>query len=214
MFRKEIKTHEEFEKDYQRLRRQVLNQICVARLHYFRLEKELAELQNTLPDKCYIAMYVSNSGRRLKSQDDGRGEPKYKYYALGCKDKLLPTRAKTEPSQTKRRPNEIKRIKAVDLSDERILTNKIHLGHVYNPNYLTAVIELERSRARKIKQEAYENLKVIIRETRSYWLESKRFHQRFSAKPKNKSSELALIDKEIMSSKDAFSEFNGFQSSL
>ena len=148
---------------YQELRKETLTQICKARTHYFRLQKELEELTTILPDKCYIARYKSNSHR----------VPGHWYYALGCTDKALPCVRSKDPNN-------------------RNLTKKIHLGHLENPNYLTAVIELERSRVRRVKLDTCEAIRVHLKQKQAYWLARKR-QQKNNTNP----GSFAPIDREI-----------------
>ena len=75
------------------------------------------------------------------------------YYALGCTQKKLPS-ANPEKANT--------------------LTNKLHLGHLENPNYLTAVLELERIQIRQAKQKAYDGVRAHLKHLQSSWLWYKR----------------------------------------
>jgi len=139
--------------DYQELRRDTLTQICLARKHYFRLQRDLAELTNTLPDKCYLAKYKSNSSQNPQLPDNEK--PGFWYYALGCADKALPCARSKDPKN-------------------RNLTKKLHLGHVENPNYLTAVLELERSHIKQAKEKSLAGVREHLKNLQSFWLAYKR----------------------------------------
>jgi len=137
--------------EYQVIRKTVLTQICAARIQSFRLQRELAEIGHTLPENCYITRYKSNSKRNPQLPDNSK--PGFWYYALGCTQKKLPS-AKPEKSDT--------------------LTKKLHLGHVENPNFLTAVMELERSKIHAAKEKALVDVRSHLKHLQAAWLWYKR----------------------------------------
>ena len=128
---------------YAEYRKFLLSQIVEARYEYFRLKREISELEleSRLPVGSYIGTYTSNT-KYTKFTD----KRKYTYYTLGNKNAVLPS-----------------------AKDSAKLTKKRHLGRDNNPEYRIALVEVEKLRILQIKLETLAGISQHLASVKADW---------------------------------------------
>ena len=128
-------------------REYLLTLICKARSQYFRLKKELTELDPVLPQGTWLGTYTSNS--KASKCEYYRLAP-YVYQVLAHKDKILPSARKDGNPVAKH-----------------------SLGRVSNPRYLKGILALEKMQIFNAKTQTLERVSFHLQELMSIYREAK-----------------------------------------
>ena len=128
-------------------RQYLLTLICKARSQYFRLKKELTELDPVLPQGTWLGNYTSNS---KASKCEYYPLAPYIYHVLAHKDKILPSARKDGNPVAKH-----------------------SLGRVSNPRYLKGILALEKMQIFNAKAQTLERVSLHLQELMSIYREAK-----------------------------------------
>lgn len=125
----------------------ILTLICTARTHYFRLKRELADFNTTLPSGTWLGTYTSNSHG---SKHTEYPLAPYIYHVLAHRDKILPNAKK----------------------DGKPI-GKHSLGRISNARYLKGVLALEKMYVYNAKLQTLERVTLHLQELKKIYKDSK-----------------------------------------